>query len=73
MKIFASISLEFSTICSLVSNVFIKINDYSNTFVFIPAHKVRVLCSSITLISSLNFPHFLFLSNVFIEIHEYSN
>ena len=38
---------------SLISNVFIEIHEYSNQFVFISAHKVRVLCRSITLISSL--------------------
>ena len=39
---------------SLMSNVFIEIHEYSNKFVFISAHKVRVLCRSITLISSFS-------------------
>ena len=53
MNNFASIHLDLSAICSFVSNVFIKNHEYSNKFVFISAHKVRFLCSSITLISSL--------------------
>ena len=51
MSNFASIPLDFSAIGSLVSSVFIKVHEYSNKFVFISAHKVRVLCCSITLIS----------------------
>ena len=39
---------------SLISNVFIKIHEYSNKFVFISAQKVRILCHSITLISSFS-------------------
>ena len=38
---------------SFISDVFIKIHEYSNNF-FIPAHEVRVLCRSIILISSFS-------------------
>ena len=67
---FASIPLGFSEICSLVSNVFIKIHEYSNKFVFISVHMVRVLCCRYKKLYSraninrdgsnftLNFPHF---------------
>ena len=34
--------------------VFIQIHEYLNKFVFISAHKVRVLCHTITLISSFS-------------------
>ena len=38
---------------SLMYNGFIKIHEYSNKIVFISVHKVRELCLSITLRSSL--------------------
>ena len=53
MSNIASILLDFSAICSLVSNVFIKIHEYTNKFVFISAHTIRVLCCIITLLSNL--------------------
>ena len=40
-------------IFSLISNVFMKIYEYSKWIFFITYHKVRVLCHSITLKSSL--------------------
>ena len=39
---------------SFISKVFIQIHDYSNKCVFIYAQNVRVLCRSITLISSFS-------------------
>ena len=36
-------------LCNYKFNVFIETHDYSNTFVFISALKVSVICCSITL------------------------
>ena len=41
------------SMAEMVYNVFINIHEYSNDVVFIFAHKVRKLCHSTTLISSL--------------------
>ena len=53
-EIYVILHVDIFRNISLISNVFIEIHEYSNKFVFISAHKVRVLCRSITLISSFS-------------------
>ena len=44
---------SFSTFFSFISNVFIKIHEYSNYISLATIYKIRVLCLSITVISSV--------------------
>ena len=48
-----SISLHFSAIFSFTSNVFIKLHEYSNYISFDNYHKIKGICLSIAVISSL--------------------
>ena len=45
--------LDFFHNFSFINNGFIKCHEYSNKFIFVSAHKVKVICLSIALISSL--------------------
>ena len=50
---FLSITPWFFSNFSFIYYGYIKCHEYSNKFVFISAHKIRVLCLSIALIPSL--------------------
>ena len=52
MSNFVNIALDFPPIFSIITNVFIKVHEYSNKIPFISNHKVKVLCLNITLIPS---------------------